>query len=79
MKIEILGTGCLKCKTLEEVVKNAVAKLGIFAQVEKVDDVVKIMEYGVVSTPGLVVNGEVALTGRVPSEEEILNILKDHK
>lgn len=79
MKIEILGTGCPRCKTLEESTRNAVAKLAIFAQIEKVQDVVKIMEYGVVSMPGLVVNGKVVSTGRLPNEDEVLEILKANR
>lgn len=77
MKIEVLGTGCSKCKNLEKVVQDAVAKAGIFAQIEKVEDIAKIMEYGVMSTPGLVINGDVKLTGRVPSVDEIVGILKE--
>ena len=71
MKIEVLGTGCAKCKALEEVVKQAVAKKGIFAQIEKVEDIVKIMEYGVTSTPALVIDGVVKSSGRVLSIAEI--------
>lgn len=71
MKIEILGTGCTKCKALEENVKKAVADAGIFAQVEKIEDLVKIMDYGVLSTPGLVINGEVKSTGKLLNYEEI--------
>lgn len=71
MKIEILGTGCSKCKALEENVKKAVAQAGVFAQVEKVEDVMKIMEYNVVSTPGLVIDGEVKSTGKLLNSEEI--------
>ncbi len=71
MKIEILGTGCAKCKALEENAKKAVAEAGIFAQVEKVEDIVKIMDYGVMNTPGLVINGEVKSTGKLLNSEEI--------
>ena len=71
MKIEILGTGCTKCKALEENAKKAVADAGIFAQVEKVEDIQKIMEYGVMSTPALVINGEVKSTGKLLNSEEI--------
>lgn len=77
MKIEVLGTGCAKCKTLEKVAQEAVAKLGVFAQVEKVEDVVAIMNYGVMSTPALVVDGVVKLSGRVPSVEEVVALLKE--
>jgi small redox-active disulfide protein 2 len=76
MKIEILGTGCTKCKALEEATKQAVAKIGGFHSVEKVEDIMKIMEYGVVSTPGLVVDGEVKSTGKLLNVEEIIAILK---
>ncbi len=71
MKIEILGTGCAKCKALEENAKKAVAEEGIFAQVEKVEDLVVIMNYGVMNTPGLVIDGEVKSTGKLLSHEEI--------
>ena len=71
MKIEILGTGCAKCKALEENTKKAVADAGVFAQVEKVEDMMKIMEYGVISTPGLVINGVVKSTGKLLNSEEI--------
>jgi small redox-active disulfide protein 2 len=75
MKIKILGTGCAKCKALEEAVKKAVAKTGKFAQIEKVEDVVKIMEYGVMSTPALVVDDAVKSMGKLLSEEEIIAFL----
>jgi small redox-active disulfide protein 2 len=79
MKIEVLGTGCAKCKTLEKVAQEAVAQLGVFAQVEKVEDIAKIMDYGVMSTPALVVDGVVKLSGRVPSQEELVALLKPTK
>lgn len=72
MKIEVLGTGCAKCITLEKVVKEAIAKSGKFVQFEKVDDIMKIMEYHVVSTPGLVIDGKVVSTGKVLSVDEVL-------
>ena len=75
MKIEILGTGCAKCKVLEKNAMEAVAKSGMFAQIEKVEDITKIMEYGVMSTPGLVVDGSVVSTGKLLSVEEIVAIL----
>ena len=71
MKIEILGTGCSKCKALEANVKKAVADAGIFAQIEKVEDIVKIMDYSVMSTPALVIDGEVKSTGKTLNPEEI--------
>ncbi len=75
MKIEILGTGCTKCKTLEEIAKKAVAKIGGFHSIEKVEDIQKIMDYGVMNTPGLVVDGVVKSTGKVLSVEEVVAIL----
>lgn len=77
MKIEILGTGCTKCKVLEEVVKKAVAKAGGFHQVVKVDDIMEIMNYNVVSTPGLVIDGEVKSTGKVLSVDEVVKMIED--
>ncbi len=76
MKIEILGTGCTKCKALEEAAKQAVAKVGGFHEVKKVEDMIEIMNYGVMSTPGLVVDGEVKSTGKLLSVEEIVQLLK---
>jgi small redox-active disulfide protein 2 len=77
MKIEVLGTGCAKCITLENVVKDAIAKSGKFVQLEKVDDIMKIMEYQVVSTPGLVVDGKVVSTGKVLSVDEVLAFINE--
>ena len=76
MKIEILGTGCAKCTTLENATKQAVAKIGGFHSVEKVEDMMKIMDYGVINTPGLVVDGVVKSTGKLLSVDEIVEILK---
>ena len=76
MKIEILGTGCPKCKSLEKSVKKAVEELGIEAQVIKVENIKEIMSRGVMMTPVLYVDGEAKAVGKVPSIEEIKNILK---
>ena len=75
MKIEVLGTGCAKCNELEAKVKQAVAQSGKFVQIEKVTDLQQIMAYGVMSTPGLVIDGEVKSTGRVPGVDEILGMI----
>ena len=75
MKIEILGTGCTKCNELEMKVKQAVAQSRKFVQIEKISDIQKIMGYGVMSTPGLVIDGVVKSTGRVLSVEEIAAFL----
>lgn len=75
MEIKILGTGCPKCKTLEKATRDMVSDLGIEAEVTKEEDIMKIMEYGIMRTPGLVVNGKVVLSGRVPSASELKNLL----
>ena len=76
MKIEILGTGCSKCKTLEEVTKQAVAKIGGFHEIKKVEDIVEIMNYGVMSTPALVVDGLVKSSGKVLSVDEVIKLIQ---
>lgn len=75
MNIKVLGTGCKKCTDLVNNAKKAVEELGIDATVEKVEDIATIMKYGVMVTPGLVVNEEVKGTGRVLSVEEIKAML----
>ncbi len=75
MKIEVLGTGCSKCVALEAVVKQAIAKSGKFVQLEKVDDIMKIMEYQVVSTPGLVIDATVVSTGKLLTVDEVLALM----
>jgi small redox-active disulfide protein 2 len=71
MEIKILGTGCPKCKTLEKATQEVVTENNYDAQISKVEDIVQIMNYGVISTPGLVINEKVVISGRVPSKEEI--------
>ena len=75
MVIEVLGTGCSKCKALEKVTREVVAQNGIDAGIRKVEDIVEIMKYNVMTTPALVVDGKVVLKGRVPSNEELKQIL----
>jgi len=74
--IKVLGTGCAKCKSLEKVTKQAVEELGLNAEVTKVEDIVEIMQFGVMTTPALVVNDKVVVKGKVPSVLEIKEILK---
>jgi len=71
MKIEILGTGCPKCRELYENAKKAVEEKGIHAEVLKVEDIEKMIEYGVMMPPALVIDGEVKSSGNIPSPEEI--------
>ncbi|HHW81244.1 MAG TPA: thioredoxin family protein [Bacteroidales bacterium] len=75
MQIKVLGTGCKKCNELEQATREAVAALGINANIEKEEDIMKIMEYGVNRTPALVVDGKVVISGRVPSEKELKELL----
>jgi small redox-active disulfide protein 2 len=71
MKIEILGTGCAKCHKLDELVRATVKETGVSAEVTKVEDIKKIMGYGVMTTPALVIDGQVKVAGKIPSIEEI--------
>ena len=77
MKIEILGTGCPKCKKLTELVTETVKELGIAAEVGKVDQINDIMNYGVMMTPALAIDGKVLVAGRIPSKDEIKNWIKE--
>ena len=79
MLIQVLGPGCTKCKTLHEIVKKAVQDTGVDAQVEKVEDIEKIMAFEILMTPGLVIDGEVKTAGRVPSVEEIKRLIVEAK
>ena len=76
MNIKILGTGCSNCAKLEKVTRDAVAELGIIAEVEKVQDIAGIMSYGVMSTPALVINEQVKLVGKVPNKARMMEILE---
>ncbi|MDD3131094.1 MAG: thioredoxin family protein [Bacteroidales bacterium] len=75
MEIKVLGTGCTKCKSLEKATMEAIAKTGVEATVTKVDDIMEIMQYGVMSTPALIVDGNIVVKGRVPSVEEISKLI----
>jgi len=75
MKIEVLGTGCAKCKTLYEAVLAAVKEKGIEADVVKVEEIQKIMKYGVMSTPALVIDGKVVFSGKSATAAEIQRLL----
>jgi small redox-active disulfide protein 2 len=76
MKIEILGTGCPKCKMLEANAKKAAAELGIKAEIAKVTEVDKIIEYGVMYTPALAIDGNVKVSGRIADVSEIKKLMK---
>jgi small redox-active disulfide protein 2 len=75
MIIKILGTGCPNCKRTEAIVKEAVAELKIEASIEKVENILEIMKYDIMSTPAVVIDEVVKIKGRVPSIQEIKNLL----
>jgi small redox-active disulfide protein 2 len=75
MKIQVLGTGCARCKTLLEHAAEAVRETGVDAAVEKIDDIQKIMAFDVLMMPGLVIDGQVTAAGRVPGVEEIKKLI----
>ena len=76
MKIEILGTGCPKCKKTEKIVQQVVIEIGMKADIVKVEDLKQIIDRGVMVTPAVVVDGDVKIVGHVPSKNEIKNILQ---
>lgn len=71
MLIKILGTGCAKCNRLEQLTREVVAELGLDARFEHVKDMQQIMAYPIMTTPALVVDEEVKVSGRIPSKDEI--------
>jgi len=75
MEIKVLGTGCPKCKSLEKATREVVAQNNIDATISKVEDIMEIMNYNVMTTPALVVDGKIVVKGRVPSNEELKEIL----
>jgi small redox-active disulfide protein 2 len=79
MEIKILGTGCPRCKVLEKTTRDVVAETGIEATIEKEEDIMKIMGYGIMHTPALVINGKVVLSGRVPSASEVRELINKNK
>lgn len=80
MKIQLFGAaGCPSCKRLEEITINALVELGLGAEVDKVEDVDKMIEYDLCMLPGLVINGKTKAAGRVPTKEEIKSFLLEEK
>jgi small redox-active disulfide protein 2 len=75
MEIKILGTGCSKCKNLEQVTRDVVKEMNLDATITKVEDIMDIMAFGVMTTPALVLDGKVVLKGRVPSANEVKQLL----
>ncbi len=79
MKIKILGPGCKNCKKMEQEVKIALEELNLPADVEKVEDMNKIMDYDVFMTPGLVINDKVKVSGKVPKQDQIKKWIQEEK
>ncbi len=75
MNIKILGTGCAKCNQLEKVTKEVLTEMGIEVSIDHVKDIQKIMEYPILTTPGLVINEEVVSAGKVPSKAEVTKLI----
>ncbi len=79
MKIEVFGPGCYRCVQVEEVTKKALAELNVSADVEKIKDMAKIIEAGIMPTPGLRINGKVKCCGRIPKMEEVKRWIEEEK
>ncbi len=77
VKIQILGTGCPKCKKLAELAEDAAKELGLEYSLEKVTDISEIMEFGVAGTPGLVVNGKVLSAGKIPTPLAVKRLISE--
>ena len=75
MEIKVLGSGCAKCKTTYEMIEKIVKENQLDATLSKVEDIVELLKYGIMTTPAIVVDGEVKLKGHVPTESEIKKIL----
>jgi len=79
MEIKILGTGCAKCNSLEKLTQEVVNDLGLTANISKEEDILRIMEYGIMRTPGLVINDKVVISGRVPAKKEIEKLITQNQ
>ena len=77
MNIKILGSGCAKCRKLEELTREAVNELGIAANIIHIKDVSKILEYPILTTPSLVINELVVCSGRVPDKQELIHMINN--
>ena len=75
MKIKVLGSGCARCHQLEQTVKKVVSELSIDADIEDVKDIKKIMEYPILTTPGLVIDEKLVCSGRVPTKSEVTTFI----
>lgn len=76
ISLKVLGTGCSKCKTLEKIVTEVVSENNFDAEIQKVEDIVQIMNYGIMTTPTLLINEKIAFSGRVPSKSDIKTFIE---
>ncbi len=79
MEIKVLGTGCPKCRSLEKNVRDAVGELGIKADITKVEDIIEIMNFGIISTPGLVIDNKVVSSGQILSLNQVKEIIRKNQ
>lgn len=77
MNIKILGAGCTRCRKLESIVRELVSQNNVDAEIEKVSDIQKMMNYGIMATPGLVINEKLKSSGIIPKNEQILNWIRE--
>ena len=77
MKVQVLGTGCMKCNRLYEAAREAIEKSGVEAKLEKVENIMEMMKFGVAITPALVIDGKVRAAGKIPPVEQIVAWLRD--
>ncbi|OKZ24766.1 MAG: thioredoxin family protein [Bacteroides sp. 43_108] len=75
MEIKVLGSGCARCKSVYQVIEKVVKENNVDAVVEKVDDIMEIMKYNIMSTPAIVIDGVVKMKGQVPTESEVKKLL----
>jgi small redox-active disulfide protein 2 len=78
MNIKILGPGCHNCRRLDAYTREALRALGMTADIEKVEEITEIMSYGILRTPGLVIDGEVVISGQVPTPDRLAELLRQH-
>ena len=76
LNIKVLGPGCANCRKLEEIAREAVASLGVAAEIDKVTDMQQIIDYGVLKTPGLVINGKLVSSGRIPTLQSVVDWIR---
>lgn len=79
MEIKVLGSGCKKCTELDKLVREVLAEMNVQANVEKVEDIAQIVQHGVMLTPGLVINGKVKISGRLPGKADIKKMISEEQ